>query len=395
MLCGKASCQHDNIPCLHTLGMWFLAPFLSWGFNSWNHLLPITSPRITCRLCLLLLLVFVRCGMCLVEQPSSTIMVHFPYLVWLSRTINLFWPWLMTRLWNTQHSVTMLCVWLRTVKFKSYADLIVSPWTESHGKLRAPKYEANRGVRIMVGSPRYDILCSRSKHAHASSEIVINPFNHGSNSSKPSRAMGLLCWLSTWSYRLKKKITKAVRRRIQKNKATTRKYIDGNGRTRVCRTQGASRSIHHDQNHKEYNDVTFDIWHSNGNYDVWDLCFLVSPIPAALHWGLVIHFNFVHPKSTHVSMGRPFAPCTLSGKCLDSKHFESIMSCIFIWKWHPHCMQHLLPQPCLSLSSSSFFEAQQDNLKNIRNSIYPAGGGLVDPLIRRVAKAWPGVWACL
>lgn len=44
---------------------------------------------------------------------------------------------------------------------------------------------------------------------------------------------------STWSYRLHVKLTKSVRKRIQKNKdknATVRKYIDGRGKSRVCQT---------------------------------------------------------------------------------------------------------------------------------------------------------------
>ena len=42
--------------------------------------------------------------------------------------------------------------------------------------------------------------------------------------------------LSTWAYRLQKRLTKTVRKRIKKSKATVRKYVDRHGRKRVCQT---------------------------------------------------------------------------------------------------------------------------------------------------------------
>ena len=56
------------------------------------------EPRITARMCLLLLLGFIRCVVFLVEQPGSTLMLWFPYVAWLSRTVSNFVPWLTTRL---------------------------------------------------------------------------------------------------------------------------------------------------------------------------------------------------------------------------------------------------------------------------------------------------------
>ena len=54
--------------------------------------------RIACRMILLLVLCFIRCVVNLIEQPSSTLMLAFPYVRWLAKVISLFFPWLETRL---------------------------------------------------------------------------------------------------------------------------------------------------------------------------------------------------------------------------------------------------------------------------------------------------------
>ena len=44
--------------------------------------------------------------------------------------------------------------------------------------------------------------------------------------------------LSPWSYKLRKKVTPAIRKRVRKNKAKgkglAKTYVDGKGRKRVC-----------------------------------------------------------------------------------------------------------------------------------------------------------------
>lgn len=42
-------------------------------------------------------------------------------------------------------------------------------------------------------------------------------------------------WVRPWSYRLRVPLTKSVRKRIRKAKPVVRKYIDKNGKTRVCK----------------------------------------------------------------------------------------------------------------------------------------------------------------
>ena len=54
--------------------------------------------RITTRLCLLLLLAFVRLVLIAVEQPLSTLMQEFPYFKWLAGIVKHFIPWLSTSL---------------------------------------------------------------------------------------------------------------------------------------------------------------------------------------------------------------------------------------------------------------------------------------------------------
>ena len=58
--------------------------------------------RITTRLCLLLLLAFVRLVLIAVEQPLSTLMQEFPYFKWLAGIVKHFIPWLSTSLFFPQ-----------------------------------------------------------------------------------------------------------------------------------------------------------------------------------------------------------------------------------------------------------------------------------------------------
>ena len=39
-----------------------------------------------------------------------------------------------------------------------------------------------------------------------------------------------------WAYRLRKKMTKATKKRIEKAKPMVKKYVDGKGKKRVCLT---------------------------------------------------------------------------------------------------------------------------------------------------------------
>ena len=53
---------------------------------------------------LLLTLCFVRCVVCLIEQPGSTLMLAFPYIRWLMKVVSVFFPWLEVRLLGPQVS---------------------------------------------------------------------------------------------------------------------------------------------------------------------------------------------------------------------------------------------------------------------------------------------------
>ena len=77
--------------------------------------------RIVCRLVLLLLLGFVRCTISLVEQPSSTLMLCFPYIRWFAKLVALFYNWIEARLLHPQlckmcHGVAVLESRLRCFK---------------------------------------------------------------------------------------------------------------------------------------------------------------------------------------------------------------------------------------------------------------------------------------
>ncbi|CAL1153433.1 unnamed protein product [Cladocopium goreaui] len=135
----------------------FLNMFTS-GRTKWSPLgnkrgYVVEANVITTRLCLLLLLAFVRLVLIAVEQPLSTLMQEFPYFKWLAGIVKHFIPWLST----------------------SFSMAIFG-------------------------------------HANMKPTVVFGD--------------------CPWSYRLYKKVTPAIRKRVKKSKKTVRKYSK-NGRTRV------------------------------------------------------------------------------------------------------------------------------------------------------------------
>ena len=108
-LCG---CSQPD-PCFQITGRTIVdcLKFTAWSFfenciaiGEYSHeSSPDASLRITARLMLLVILAFVRCAFTLIEQPSNTMMGHFPYLVWAAKTISLWWPWLEVRLSGTKY----------------------------------------------------------------------------------------------------------------------------------------------------------------------------------------------------------------------------------------------------------------------------------------------------
>lgn len=52
------------------------------------------APRITSRMCLLLLLAFVRGVYYMIEQPQSSAMKWFPYVVYLQKVAKKVYEWL-------------------------------------------------------------------------------------------------------------------------------------------------------------------------------------------------------------------------------------------------------------------------------------------------------------
>lgn len=110
---------------------------------------------IVCRLVLLLLLGFVRCTISLVEQPSSTLMLCFPYIRWFAKLVALFYNWI----------------------------------------------EARFPMAV-----------------------------YGHSNAKPTVTFGT----APWGYRLQKKMSKSVKKRIRKAKPMVRHYVDSQGKKRVC-----------------------------------------------------------------------------------------------------------------------------------------------------------------
>lgn len=111
--------------------------------------------EICTRLILLLALAFIRGAVSLVEQPSSTLMLLFPYVCWFAKLVALFSNWLVTR---------------------------------------------------------FPMAC------------------YGHANVKPTVTFGC----APWSYRLRKKMSKSVKKRVQKAKPMVKKYVDANGKKRVC-----------------------------------------------------------------------------------------------------------------------------------------------------------------
>ena len=94
---------------LHRCKTWFVCSWVSRGLSEIKSNIANTAQlyrdlRITCRLILILMLATVRCVWTMVEQPGSTTMLYFPYLVWWARVINKWIPWQRTRLSETYFS---------------------------------------------------------------------------------------------------------------------------------------------------------------------------------------------------------------------------------------------------------------------------------------------------
>lgn len=95
-------CTYDTIPIIRLMEKSCTAQGAKKVLARFVPSTVCTVLRITARLCLLLLLCFVRCVVTLVEQPVSTLMIYFPYMAWLAKTISGFLPWLKTNLFFTQ-----------------------------------------------------------------------------------------------------------------------------------------------------------------------------------------------------------------------------------------------------------------------------------------------------
>ena len=71
---------------------------LSWPIEHPTPTVPKRLPRITCRLCLLLVLATIRGAVFLVEQPSQTLMMEFPYFRWMASVFGRLVTWQVHRL---------------------------------------------------------------------------------------------------------------------------------------------------------------------------------------------------------------------------------------------------------------------------------------------------------
>lgn len=68
-----------------------------------------TSPRITCRVCILLLIATVRCCWVILEQPVSSVMPWFPYLVYCQKVVARFIGWQRCTLFCPQ---SLMLIWV-------------------------------------------------------------------------------------------------------------------------------------------------------------------------------------------------------------------------------------------------------------------------------------------
>lgn len=77
-------------------------------------------PRITCRVCILLLIATVRCCWVILEQPISSVMPWFPYLVYCQKVLKQFIGWERCTLFCPQSLMLIDMSW-----FKNYSLLYI------------------------------------------------------------------------------------------------------------------------------------------------------------------------------------------------------------------------------------------------------------------------------
>ena len=198
--------------------LWWATPESGFDF--------IFHPRITSRLCLLLILASIRGAVFLVEQPSASMMVAFPYIRWMSRIFGGLWQQHRLSLDSIPKNLNVEVLRMESV----HVHLETPCWTQSYGKLWAQVLEAHNYLRNGVWT-----LQPRLSHLSCINVPMVTCGILDFFSVRFS--VYTLSDLSPWAARLKKKLTKKVRKRAKKNSkknGVTRKYKDKHGRTRVC-----------------------------------------------------------------------------------------------------------------------------------------------------------------
>lgn len=103
--------------------------------------------------------------------------------------------------------------------------------------------------------------------------------------------------LRPWAYRLKKKMTPSIRKRVKKSKAMVKKYIDKNGKKRVYRTQKLCSL--NNRSHE----------HTNSELSEQELCCLAGTVDSGVGIRMCSSVHKFIPKV----MGKPYANTTRPG----------------------------------------------------------------------------------
>lgn len=208
---------------------------LSWPIEHPTPTVPKRLPRITCRLCLLLVLATIRGAVFLVEQPSQTLMMEFPYFRWMASVFGRLVTWQVHRLLLAltgtlvQVTIVLMCIcymWL--VPSGDWLSMLKQPNWVSWGAMGIHIWsqlwllEQRLGLTYIFYIPLATGMCTYCCPLHM---------------GVPSNPKTLLAIPSPWAIKMKKKLTKKVRKRAKRNskkRAMVRKYKNRRGESKVC-----------------------------------------------------------------------------------------------------------------------------------------------------------------
>lgn len=188
-----------------------------------------TPPRLACRLMILCLLASIRACDWMVEQPSSSTFVHFPYLRYLKTVFKNNIPIEMERLFGSQG--LFLFKFLTTSSCLIWWWLYLLSWMGLFGA-RSPK------LTVVIGTP---------SGTHTAWVILIswNQFESQILYIMFSSSWSLSLHPRSWMSKLYQPLTKSLKKKLKlSSKGVVIKTTLKNGKTSVHRPQANQYTVH-------------------------------------------------------------------------------------------------------------------------------------------------------